>query len=1181
MNSKVKKYAKRFIIGLSAIGILAIILVYLILEYRLKNVLEYVVKTETNGVYEISFSESSLDLRKGNIGLKDATLQCIKPDSSKTSYKISIPDIYFSLDSWADLLLHKKMTVDSLHIVSPEINIFNAGKNSQQKATDTVAHNPYNILKEITQKLGIRALNIEEASIGVYYADTLKPPFLINHFNLKVANFKERDEEVSQFLSADDIDIFIYNQDWKFPNGNSMLFKQLHFSGKTQYFQIDSCHFFSASNENRNKVELTAEKLLVTSHELASLYQKNELHFDTLSFIHPVLQLNLDNKKNPEADTTNSPNEIISRLFADFNVKYINIQQGQIALNFPGKGNAAYTSDTTNLKIFDLNINRNSVPHLSIRNIELHLNEVKFSTPDSLYILSINDFGLLGNNLICKEASFTPTAKNKIGSGLTLLMPQFVLYNVSIADLAEKKLKASSALLTNPKIKIKGNENTTGKANKTGGGLSSFYHTLNGLAQLINVDMLNIQNGGLEYKTYPSLLTNTTLNKIDASILMHDFLLSDSLLDIKKSIPSLKIAEIKIASPKLNAAINKFEIKGSQQLNYIESIAVNTSSGMSLKGEHLFWQKFNWDKMFNSNQLIIDSVDLKKLIVSIKQETNKSAGNNKKSLPEIYLRKSYFHEMAVSLSLRNGSNILAGGNNIKVSALSNDENAFTWHEARGNFKNITYKKGKAVINIGGINFENTGETVINNILFEKEADRVKIPEIQFKANINSLDFSAINLNYLFIHNPIISINAKKNKNIEPQKSAKTKDANFNVGKLKINDAEINYFNKTDTLTLTTKLDFDADTVLFKNTKNLLLRYSKASANIEEMHFNNQKINVSAPELSLHLGNGNITKNASNKLSIESALLFQWKNISLDKRSINNTVLHVDQLSGNITDNNFSLKQGEKFSLTNLVDKINIRDGQIHYANNNISIDADKLKWNNPIGDFEISNFKMTPAKEKDEFFKASKWQKDFLLVSTDKININQLNTAKLIKDTALYIREISILNPNITTSRNKNIPFQHGIEKLMPTKLISTIKRPLRIDSIILKNAGITANEISNVTQREGTIPLVAINAIIKNITNRFKENDSLSIRANGILLDHFIRSVKYKESYADSLSGFRMSLRMSPMNLTALSKVTNPLAAVSIEKGKSDTLVAHIAGNKYAAFGEMNFFTADLRSAY
>jgi hypothetical protein len=49
-------------------------------------------------------------------------------------------------------------------------------------------------------------------------------------------------------------------------------------------------------------------------------------------------------------------------------------------------------------------------------------------------------------------------------------------------------------------------------------------------------------------------------------------------------------------------------------------------------------------------------------------------------------------------------------------------------------------------------------------------------------------------------------------------------------------------------------------------------------------------------------------------------------------------------------------------------------------------------------------------------------------------------------------------------------------------------------------------------------------------------------------------------------------------MDLTALSKITSPLAALEIEKGRSDTLFERIAGNKYAAFGEMKFYYHDLK---
>jgi hypothetical protein len=53
--------------------------------------------------------------------------------------------------------------------------------------------------------------------------------------------------------------------------------------------------------------------------------------------------------------------------------------------------------------------------------------------------------------------------------------------------------------------------------------------------------------------------------------------------------------------------------------------------------------------------------------------------------------------------------------------------------------------------------------------------------------------------------------------------------------------------------------------------------------------------------------------------------------------------------------------------------------------------------------------------------------------------------------------------------------------------------------------------------------------------------------------------------------------MNASPMKLTHFSDATVPLASVKVSKGQADTLYAHWIGNKYAAFGVMNFHYEDL----
>lgn len=149
----------------------------------------------------------------------------------------------------------------------------------------------------------------------------------------------------------------------------------------------------------------------------------------------------------------------------------------------------------------------------------------------------------------------------------------------------------------------------------------------------------------------------------------------------------------------------------------------------------------------------------------------------------------------------------------------------------------------------------------------------------------------------------------------------------------------------------------------------------------------------------------------------------------------------------------------------------------------------------------------------------------------------------------------------------------------MPTRLISGIKIPFHVDSISVVNSQVNYHETSKMTDRIGTVPLKEINGVLKTVTNRpAKSTDSLVLMASTKLLGLHIRRLHYRESYADSLSGFHMLLKTSGLHMPELSQITNPMAAADLEAGYLEPITARIAGNRYASVGDMKFFYKDLK---
>jgi len=256
----------------------------------------------------------------------------------------------------------------------------------------------------------------------------------------------------------------------------------------------------------------------------------------------------------------------------------------------------------------------------------------------------------------------------------------------------------------------------------------------------------------------------------------------------------------------------------------------------------------------------------------------------------------------------------------------------------------------------------------------------------------------------------------------------------------------------------------------------------------------------------------------------------------------------------------------------------ITEGAVTYKGKDITAKVGSLTWNENPKTLSVHSFSVMPKLSKEESFQKAEWQKDYMTIEGEAVHISGINFRQEPNDSTLEINKIIVDHLNLSTTRDKRIPFKHGVQKSMPTILISAIKRPIKIDSVLIQHSNVTINEISDKTNKQGTIPLQDINAVLTNVSNDPTNKDSLTIVANAKILDHYIRYMRYSEVYGDSLSTFYMNVNVSPLPLPVLSEITVPLASVRIEQGKSDTLYASWVGNKHAAIGQMDFYYKDLK---
>ncbi len=1169
MGITLKKIFKRTLLIALGIVLFLFLSCYFILHYRTKYLIRQIVRIETNDAYDIDFSNLSLSLLSGTVKIKNASFHSKNTGSSQSSYQVNVPEFYLSLTSWRPLLSQKRLIVDSLYIGRPGIKVFQSQERDTANKEGFELNNLYEMIRQTTSNLNVRALQIQEASIEFYPQHIANYSLKVDHINFRVANFKKREKESRHFLLSDDVDLSIRDQHWVLPSGNSIDFSSLHFSGKDQLFEIDSCLLKTVDKGNGNSAEILASKFFFVSSELTSAYLTEKLLIDTLSCINPVIQLRTESK-NDRADTVTLLTKSLTRLFNKIHFKYINIVDGQLSLLKSENDKVEnYQSQKANLRLYDLDIQSGQFTSFSLRNLEFELDTVRFFSPDSAYVLKVAHFSINNGDLTCEDALFIPYRDEDMSGGMKLVLPQIILRSISLEDLLEKRLKAAYAEFNDPEIFISSDELSKPGNKPKAKVVDALYAALHSFESLINVEVMYVNRGDLHYFARKEMVSVNATN-MTATISLNDLFQSDSLINIKTALRQVSFDAIKFESPQVALDLNNVQQKGAIQENHIATAVVDLKNGMIIKANSIFWSQLDLDLLYNAKKVNVDKVNLGMLDV---EYTQTSLNDKVGGPPHFNSNSVYINNLSAAISLKDGTKINTKGSGLLVSNLSSTENGLEWKDIRSRFENSVFSRDGLKITAGTAVLDKQDGSFLKNVNILVGKNEFLLPEIKLATTINNTRLSNIHLQYLVINQPTISVTAGENK------GERDLPFNLNTDRLEINKALIKYSSKPgDSLQLTALGNIMIDSLQMLNRGSQPLSYRSMAMQLTNAEIVSKKIIASIPLANLNLSQSGLQKTPEGKLSFNGDSKLQWKDASIKQKDSSKDVVHVSNLSGEITYPALCIEASKKITLSDLTDKLKITNGNLFYSNATRTIIADKLKLDADKGNLEGEDVHIKPNTPRDLFFHTSQWQKDYMEISCGKLSIRNFDLQRYFKDTAVDIQEIEIENASLVTSRDKTIPFEHGIEKLMPTKLIQTIKRAFAIQRVIVKNASITSNEISSTTKREGSVPFISANGEIRNISNNPLPGDSLSVYANAIFLDHHIRSLRYKESYSDSLSGFHMVVKISPMNLTALTKVTNPLAGIDIDKGRSDTLAERIAGNKYAAFGEMKFYYRGLK---
>ncbi|WP_421940622.1 hypothetical protein [Pedobacter sp.] len=1131
------------------------------------------VTKETNSKYQFDAGKARLSLWSKSLVLEKSRLFSI--DTTKTSayYDVKIAKLKFSLASWGDLIFKKKVVVDSLEIIGPLIRVQASG---HQVSKSKGAFRPSDILTflEKTQKyFNLRNLSVKGASFS--YKQNAQQPIRINDINLVIRNFVKVNNDDRHLFGSDQISLSVGKQHLELPHHKlTVNFKSLKFNSNNQYFNVDSLTVYQQNENHTGRMKFATDRFTFNSKHLPATYQKNQLLLDTVTCVNPRLTLYKNNQKTvPNSQQTVRNKDALFKLI---NIKLIHVVNASLMQNGQNEKKENSIGKSANLDVYNFSVLSDKSAKITLDSINMNLKDLTFLSKDSLHKLTIARFSLSQNKVVFHDIQYSPTSLLKTHKSLVFSAPAMTLKNIDLEALLNKKIHADQAVLSGPIITLSDKNRNPEKGLKTVSALKEnkkpvFYETLHQFKQMINVERLLIRQGNIHYSSFRKVPLQLDIRDLNAEILLNKAFMSDSLVDIKHAIPDLRIGKVNLKSKGLLLSLYDYKFNGGVRENWARRVDLNLHKA-KFTAEHLYWEVFDWDVYSKTRAIQIDSLHVKKIIANLSTDNASKRPDRRKSLPVVRLGKLGIDEML--FNSRSGKTQLSFAvNDFYADHIKSIEHYFIWSNIHTKLTNFTLKSPNSILAIHDISFNNDkggirGASFVADS--EKSYTRILLPSLFFKASLRSTNINQLVLNSISANGANIDVHANSGIVRQPAHLPEI-NKSFQIGYVNITNAILNYTREeqNDTLKFTSTLNLIAKNVHNQKKAGYLLGYDQMDLNVIDGKFAHQNTQVLVPYSWLRLRSGLVEKN-NQKITLSTAVDFRWYDL-LFHLSKDSAQLTSGGLSGAFKDRDFRYTINEKVDFKSILFKTRFEGDHITYSNKKIQANASDYTWNPVKNKLDIGRFGLQPALSQELFFKTSRYQEDYISIKGDSVSLAGVKPNSVATDSLFSVDKINLYNINLDFSRDKHLPSKPGHIKPMPTRLLSMVKKPFQIDEIALHRSAVIYKELAAKSNQWSEIPFTDIHGRIFNVSNR-KDGDSLALVLSARLFSSQIRHFSYKESYADSLSGFTAKVNFSQMDLRAFSRMSMPMASVGIKSGQADTLYSYWSGNKYAALGRMNF---------
>ena len=1186
-----RKYLKR--IGISVGIIVAIILgLHLWFSYNAAHFLEQIVHTKSEGKLKLKVKRFTFNYLTNYIEIKRSTLISTDSIQQPTTYNLNVGRLSLKVESFLPLLFKRQLIIDSIKLYDPHITVYRWRPDTANKKQDLSVTREmgkiYNSMLDGLDAFGLKRIVIHNGRFSL--VNKMMPESEpVNITNLFFNLYRTPDnsitaiEEGAPLKEKEEITLHTFNQSIAFPNGRHHLsFKNFRLELLRNRIEMDSCIITAqASDSARSQYTIFFEKLMLVNVDFSAMYNKNLIKADSVYCVSPRFHIKLssaDDTTNQKKGTPPDPEKLLQELTGDLQLAFVGVNDAGIRIDIAGKkSRSIFNSNKDDFEIKGLRINADSSKPVVVQRFDMLVRDYRLFNEDSTTSFSFDSIHFSNNKIALSNFNvLTVPGNNGPRSVRDFKIPYFELVGLNWFQLIfNQTINAQQATLYYPDIYYKAKPKTASQKGKGKG----IFNVLQNLDSLMTLKRVGVINGQVNMH----LNNNTNLSLQNASIILNsnDLLQSTSTSGLKESLTLLQFSNGTIQFKDITALLRGVNYTGNDLLQVNNITVSNTSNTIKASANKVMLNNLIVDEV--ANTMVLSGIHWNNANIQLSGMAKKGGANANNGAISIKNISGQNTNIAIDngqiklntfINSLAASNISKEGNNpLVIDDLIMNGNKFSFHN------------GPMMLAMNGFAVHDNATSTINGLhlqkIEKKDSLMITVPKVTFLPNINSILQNNTHLTLLQLADPQIKM-IKWSK--DSGATAKKASPILRIDKMEATGPALNIaFYKNDSLT-SLKMPQNANNRMAFN--NFIMDSSGLA--IGNFRFKTNTFLFSKPTGQTYgVDKGSVAIQLSKiKVSgkggkpdwsgfVDSIELGKPNDFAFGKRG-NKFMVELASV-GNLQLSSTYFTNISQLLRNNLAIWLRTKNGQ--YIDSTTTIKWFDSEYDAVKKRLTLDSFIYKPTPPRDTIIARSPFQTDYKTIETGRLELTDFDLEKYSKDSSFTANELIVYNPQINIYRDKRPPFKTGIIKNLPVDIFENLPIKVAINKVLLKKGILSYTELNDKTNAEGTVTINGMDVLIADIKNRnIKDNDSLSLQLDGYLMDSAKISLRIKESYADTLSTFLMTVRMMPTTLGFFNPMLAPLANVKIVSGTIDSLQLSAVGREYLALGEMAMYYHNLK---